>query len=74
MIKSKELVDPSSCLNRAREDEAVFVLIERECSPETIRFWCSLRVAKGKNRADDPQITEALTLANYIEVQLRGKT
>ena len=70
MIKSKELTDKSSCLSRAKSHEFVFTLIERECTPETIRFWCAERIRRGKNKPDDAQITEALAGANYVEARL----
>lgn len=71
MIKSRELSDPNSCMSRAKEDEMTFVLIEREATPETIRFWYRLRVKKGKNKWSDLQILEALKAADYIEEKLQ---
>jgi hypothetical protein len=72
--KREELADPNSCLNRAHDDEWLFVLIGRDVScPDTIRFWAGHRVSKGKNRWDDPEILEALRAADTIEAeQARG--
>lgn len=40
MIKSKELSDPSSCINKSQEDEMVFVLCARDRhAPAAVRGW-----------------------------------
>ena len=70
MIKLEELTDPNSCMNRAEPNEMTFVLLARDvCAPSTIRFWCSMRIASGKNVAGDTQILEALRCADYMEQQ-----
>lgn len=72
MIKSLELSQPNSCLNKARDDEYVFVLLGRDAAtPETIRFWIDERIRLGKNKEDDEQIVEARELAANIEASLR---
>lgn len=73
MRKKKELKDPNSCLSKAKNDEFVFVLLGRDAAaPETIRFWCRLRIRLGKNAPDDEQITSALADADAIEREQRG--
>ena len=68
MLKSDEIAKPDSCWNKAREDENVFVLLERDIvCPATIRYWCAMRLSAGKNNPGDAQITEALNLAHRIE-------
>lgn len=68
MLKKQEKSDPASCLNRAKEDEYLFVLLERDmATPATIRFWVRERIRLGKNRPDDQQIAEAEALAISIE-------
>lgn len=68
MRKDKELSDSNSCLSKARKDELIFVLLERDmATPETIRFWCEKRIELGKNTASDEQILQALELAREIE-------
>jgi hypothetical protein len=68
MIKRRELTDPASCMSRARDDEMTFVLLERdETAPATIRWWVGERIRRGKNRADDPQILDALECARLME-------
>lgn len=68
MRKVDELFKRGSCLNRAQDDEMVFVLLARDsCAPAAIRFWCGKRILDGKNRLTDPQIVEALACADRME-------
>ena len=68
MRKRDELTDPSSCLNRALDDEMTFVLLGRDITaPMTIRDWAAQRIAQGKNTRDDAQIREALACAAAME-------
>lgn len=70
MKKSDEAAQPNSCWNSARDNERVFVLLERDAAaPDTIRFWCSERVRLGKNQPADEQITSALALAAGMETE-----
>jgi hypothetical protein len=70
MVKTKELSDPLSCLNRAADDEILFVLLSRDLSaPVAIRAWVKDRVETGKNVLTDPQIQEALGCAFRMEQQ-----
>lgn len=73
MVKTDEISNPSSCLNRALPTERLFVLLARDASaPETIRFWADLRVRSGKNKETDPIIAEALACAAAMESE-RGE-
>jgi hypothetical protein len=68
MRKQFELNDPSSCINRAKDNEMVFVLIGHDvCAAETIRDWCQRRILRGKNKIDDKQIQEALAAAEIMD-------
>jgi hypothetical protein len=68
MLKSKELSDPNSCLNKAKPDERLFVLLARDpAAPEVIRYWIRRRLWIGKNKPNDPQILEALECARLME-------
>lgn len=68
MNKAQHRRDPSSCWSKARENEVLFVLLGRDrAAPATIRYWVTQRLALGKNTADDPQIHDALLLADDIE-------
>lgn len=68
MLKKEELANPESCWNKARMDERVFPILERDlAAPAAVRFWCFERVRLGLNRFDDPQIREALECAELME-------
>jgi hypothetical protein len=68
MIKRKEVSDPTSCLNRATDDEPVFVLLGRDVSaPTTIKYWIADRISQGKNVRSDPEIRDAELMADYME-------
>lgn len=68
MIKRQELVNPNSCLNRACDDEMLFVLIGRDkAAPAAIRAWIEERIRLGKNQRADAQIVEAEDCAHLME-------
>lgn len=73
MRKREELADPNSCLNRAAEEEMLFVLLGRdEAAADTVREWCALRVKIGKNKWTDPQIQNALACADAMSVRSKN--
>jgi hypothetical protein len=73
MKKTEEIRTPTSCFNKARDDERMFVLLARDvCAPAAIRFWANERIRCGKNVATDPQIVEAFDCASAMERE-RGK-
>lgn len=68
MIKSEELSDPNSYLNRAGENELLFVLLARDmAAPDTIRFWANRRIKLGKNKSTDGTILNALRIADEMD-------
>jgi hypothetical protein len=68
MRKKRELKDPNSCLNKARKNERLFVLLERDKAfIETVRFWANKRLELGLNLPTDDQIKSALKLALKVE-------
>jgi len=68
MKKHDELLDTTSCLNRAADDELLFVLLERDAAASVaIRAWARERIRLGKNTRTDPQITEALSCARRMK-------
>jgi hypothetical protein len=70
MRKRDELSNPSSCLNRAADDECVFVLLARDvAAPAAIRAWIRERLRQRKNGADDDQIMNAMECAARMERQ-----
>jgi hypothetical protein len=67
MLKRDELSKRESCLNRAKDDEMIFVLIGRDvAAPEAIRAWCRQRIALEKNKPNDFQLVKALSVARYM--------
>lgn len=72
MLKRLEISDPNSCLNKAGDDELIFVIRDVDvAAPGTVRDWCSRRIKAGKNQPGDAQITEALQWADKVEEGLR---
>ena len=68
MRRIDEVRNPLSCLNKAKDDELIFVLLARDpCAVETVRFWASTRVSKGINKPTDQKIAEALAWADKVE-------
>lgn len=75
MIKRDELSDPRSCLNRAQDDEMVFVLLGRDAAaPAAISAWIAERIRLGKNRPNDAQILEAESCLRKIRHHQAGGT
>lgn len=67
MRKREERDNPESCFNRAKDDELVFVLLERDhAAPAAIRAWCHERIMRGMNKPEDAKITEALRVADMM--------
>jgi hypothetical protein len=68
MLKRNELSDPTSCLNKARDDEWLFVLLGRDAAaPAAIRAWVSERYRLGLNQPSDLKIVHALEAARKME-------
>lgn len=68
MLKRDELKFPGSCLNRAYDDERLFVGLARDPAvPAMIRAWIGERLRLGKNQQGDPQIVEAEECAKLME-------
>lgn len=68
MMKSIEVDDAGSCLNKALEWEHVFVLLERDqVAPKVIRYWRTCRIEAGLNAEGDAQMVEAEHLAAVME-------
>lgn len=54
MIKSQELADKTSCINKAADDEPVFVLRASDITaPDVIEFWVTNAVLKGARLTQD---------------------
>jgi hypothetical protein len=65
MLKCDEVNDPRSCLNRAEEDEPIFVLrAHDELAPLVVLYWAQL--ASGLTHHGPSQIAEALEEAEAM--------
>lgn len=65
MLKRDEIASPNSCLNKAADDEPVFVLrAQDELAAETVRMWAAAASANG---AAHDKVEEALSLASEME-------
>lgn len=70
MIKRDEIEYTESCLNKARDNERLFVLLSRDpAAPTAIRAWVAERIRLGKNTPNDAQIVEALDSARLMETE-----
>ena len=60
MTKFDNLHDPNSCWNKARDDEPVFILLQRDpCAAEAVVAWINARISKGINQQADHKILSA---------------
>lgn len=72
MRKKDELSKEHTCMQHAHPNEMVFVLLSRDAAaPVAIRAWVDERLRLGKNTIGDPQIVEALTCAQTMEIEGR---
>ncbi len=68
MRKCDEISNPRSCWNKARPNERLFVILDRDLAMAgTIRDWIARRIKLKLNRANDDQIIEAENLARDLE-------
>jgi hypothetical protein len=75
MLKRDELANAASCLSRAKDDEMCFVLLARDAAaPVAIQAWIEERIRTGKNKSDDPQITEARQCAGKMIAQRAARS
>jgi hypothetical protein len=67
VIKRDEIEDQSSCFNKARDSERLFVMLARDpAAPVAILAWVAERIRLGKNVREDAQIVEALDCAQRM--------
>ena len=66
MKKSDELSDPRSCLNKADDDEPLFVLRGSDpAAADTVRFWATLSSHAGYHLRE--KIESAFNAAEALE-------
>ena len=64
MIKREELSNPNSCINRAADDEPVFVLLAHDpVAAEVVRTWCAM----ARHYHEPEKIEEASALAQDMD-------
>lgn len=72
MIKIDELVSPTSCLNKAGDDEPIFVLRAKDpLAAEVVRFWADKATTSGQHESS--KIMEAQGLAAQMETWRLGR-
>ena len=65
MIKSQEIIITNSCLNKAADDEPIFVLRGHDkLAPVVVRLWADLALLHG---CSGTKITEAMQLAHLMD-------
>lgn len=68
MKKSEEIANPYSCLNKAGDDEFVFVLRETDpASAPAVRAWIKGRIDSGKNKMSDKKLDGAFEFFREVE-------
>lgn len=67
MLKKQEKNNPTSCWNKADDDEPIFVLLARDpAAPAAIICWADERVRLGKNKPTDQEIIGAKSEARTM--------
>lgn len=68
MTKRENIDNPNSCWNKARDDEQVFILLERdEAMAATLRSWADNRIRLEIDKSTSPKITAARRLADMLD-------
>lgn len=64
MLKKDELLEPSSCLNRASAEEPIFVLRANDpLAAQTVRLWAAMSTG----RSSEEKVAQALQEAERME-------
>jgi len=70
MLKRDEIKVENSCLNNAKDDEMIFVLLARDpAASVAIRCWIHERLRIGLNKAEDMQIINARKCVDFMDKQ-----
>jgi hypothetical protein len=66
--KLEEQENPQSCLNKAKPDEPIFVMLGSDSlAPEVIRFWASLVIMRSGTEKSFDKARQALADAKQFE-------
>lgn len=67
MTKRELIDDQNSCLNKAADDEPIFVLLGRDAAAyRSVLHWAQQRVGLGMNGAGDSKIANAISVARQM--------
>lgn len=70
MHKHLEISSPTSCFNKAKDDERLFILPARDpAAPVAIRAWIAERLRLGMNKEGDIQLHGAAQCAGLMELE-----
>lgn len=74
MTKKENIDNLNSCWNTSKNGDIIFILKQKDkAGPATIRDWVARRVGMGLNSITDPQLQDAMRIADEIETrQARG--
>jgi hypothetical protein len=74
MLKKDELTEPNSCLNKAHDNEMLFVILERDpAAADTVRYWMQKRIELGLDTNDSPKLLTAASIVQRFEEFQRQK-
>ena len=74
MKKKDEREIQDSCWNKAKEDETVFVILDRDPAfAATVRFWIGERLRLGINKLEDAKIKTAGDTADRVHLEQLAK-
>jgi hypothetical protein len=72
MRKRDELSNPESCLNKAHDDEMLFIFLGRDrAAAAGVQTWIDKRIELGLNHPDDAKIVSA---RQWIETVLEEQS
>lgn len=68
MTKRELIDDQNSCLNKAADDEPIFVLLGRDAAAyRAVLYWAEQRVSLGINGAGDTKVANAISVARQMK-------
>lgn len=74
MIKREELSNPNSCLNKAEDDEILFVFRDKDLTfADVVRYWIGKRIQYGLNKPGDAKLVEAEETAQRVQRKQQEK-
>jgi hypothetical protein len=72
MNKFENLVNQESCFNKAKDEETLFVLLERDpAAAVAVRGWIEARLILGLNKPNDKKIKDAWDIVKKFESKFK---